>query len=643
MSRLLLLSLLIPTAGWAQDGFDAHGFDSAVYDGDVGDLLQTWRPERQKAGAIGLSLLGEYAESPLVLIRGQGADRETLTLLDNLGALNTGIHVGVHERVAVAVGLPLYLTSQGALGADGFGVGDLTVAAPIGILLPDAEEGGLGLSVVPFGILPTGDPERFLGAGTVAGGLTVAPGYDFGAVTVAANAGVELNRTRSYQNIEESPRMVAGLGASWAVTDTFGVGLEADIRGALSKNDVRGAGSPGEAVLHVKGRYPFGLSWVLGGAAGVTRGQSSALFRVFAGLGWTVGKDGPRDYDNDGFIGAADQCEREPETVNSWRDDDGCPDRLANFAIVIKDPEGQPLPAALVRNGDQELGITDSTGRLIVRDLMPGTVLDLTVDHGSGLYVPTQVQTPELIEGDQQGEARVAWRPGTIRVITRNQAGAPVDAKLRFDGPETRDDLLLGADGTELFVLPPGEWSIFATAPGFGTERRDVVLAANENALTVIEFAMAPAVSVVTESGFVILEPVQFDFDSANLRPESRRLLQGVANDIRTTPEIRVVEVQGHTSTEGSTSHNRALSQARVDSVVEFLVSNGVERSRLVGIGYGEGCTAVVERTPEDREQNRRVQFFIVEPEPAGGIPCHMGQPGKLDSQRFEFERQIER
>jgi OOP family OmpA-OmpF porin len=158
--------------------------------------------------------------------------------------------------------------------------------------------------------------------------------------------------------------------------------------------------------------------------------------------------------------------------------------------------------------------------------------------------------------------------------------------------------------------------------------------------LTVIEFGLSAATTLVTDSGVVILEPVLFDFDSSALKPRSRQLLTSVANDLRTTPEIGLVEVQGHTSTTGSSTYNRDLSQRRMDTVVQFLTGEGVEAGLLLPVGYGESCTAVVERGEEDRQKNRRVQFFILEPEPADGVPCHAGQPGQLDTARFEFSRE---
>ena len=642
MTRLLALALFFPSAALAQTPMNAHGFDHTVSDNDVRDLLQTWRPEAQTPGSFGISLLGEFADSPLVLIQQRAGDQETIRLVDDLFGINTGLHVGLHERIAVAAGVPIFLSNASRNGNQGVGIGDAHLAVPIGLILPDEDDQGFGLSVIPTAYFPSGNAERFLG-GEFAGAAVLAPAFGAGPFTFTGNFGVELNRTSLFLDPQpkNSPRLVSALGVSWAVTDMFGVGLEADFRPGLDQQEVVGTNSPGEGVLHVKGRYPFGMSWTLGGAAGFTRGESTAQFRIFAGLGWTFGKDGPRDKDGDGLI-ETDQCPVDAEIFNGYLDDDGCPDALADLAVTVVNPEGTPLEAAMLSQGGVDLGSTNSSGIANLTDLMPGEPIEIRSEHGSGFYVPTERSSEPLQEGPNAMRVNMLWAPGTIRVKTMTEDGAPIDASLRFEGPETWDDVLVGADGEEMLVLPPGDWTIFAIAPNYARERREVSLSPSENALTVIEFPLAQAVTMVTDSGVVILEPVLFDFDSAALRPRSRELLTEVANDIRTTPEIKLIEVQGHTSTVGSSSYNRDLSQRRMDSVVEYLVGQGVDSSALLPVGYGESCTAVTEATDDDRQKNRRVQFFILDPEPEDGVPCHAGVPGQLDTERFEYERQRE-
>jgi outer membrane protein OmpA-like peptidoglycan-associated protein len=112
-----------------------------------------------------------------------------------------------------------------------------------------------------------------------------------------------------------------------------------------------------------------------------------------------------------------------------------------------------------------------------------------------------------------------------------------------------------------------------------------------------------------------ITQQIQFDYDSARIRAESGRILDAVADILRSNPDIRRVRIEGHTSTEGSAEHNLELSRNRANAVLEALVTRGVERSRLTADGYGATRPLIRDdqRDPAALETNRRVEFHIVE------------------------------
>jgi len=88
-----------------------------------------------------------------------------------------------------------------------------------------------------------------------------------------------------------------------------------------------------------------------------------------------------------------------------------------------------------------------------------------------------------------------------------------------------------------------------------------------------------------------------------------------VLND---NPEITKVEVQGHTDNRGGAALNKALSQKRAAAVMKALVTRGIDKSRLVAKGYGPDLPIADNTTDEGRQQNRRVQFKIVDKKPKG-------------------------
>ena len=118
----------------------------------------------------------------------------------------------------------------------------------------------------------------------------------------------------------------------------------------------------------------------------------------------------------------------------------------------------------------------------------------------------------------------------------------------------------------------------------------------------------------VTESEIIILEQVQFKTGSAVILKASDELLQQVANVLNEHPEIRRIEVQGHTDNRGGKAYNKKLSQRRSAAVLQWLVKRGgIDASRLSAQGYGMDEPIASNDTPEDRQKNRRVQFKIVE------------------------------
>jgi OmpA-OmpF porin, OOP family len=110
-----------------------------------------------------------------------------------------------------------------------------------------------------------------------------------------------------------------------------------------------------------------------------------------------------------------------------------------------------------------------------------------------------------------------------------------------------------------------------------------------------------------------ILEKVQFAPGSARIRPRSFAMLDQVVSVLKTHPDVVRVQVEGHTDSTGSARTNTALSQARAEAVVAYLVSHGIEAARLVARGFGPSRPLATNVTRTGREANRRVEFRVLE------------------------------
>jgi OmpA-OmpF porin, OOP family len=108
-----------------------------------------------------------------------------------------------------------------------------------------------------------------------------------------------------------------------------------------------------------------------------------------------------------------------------------------------------------------------------------------------------------------------------------------------------------------------------------------------------------------------ILDQPKFDFNKANIRPESDSLLTEVAKVMNDHPEVKHVRVEGHTDSTGTSEYNKKLSAQRAESVVNWLASHGVSRDRLTSVGMGKESPMVPNDTDANRALNRRVEFHI--------------------------------
>lgn len=118
---------------------------------------------------------------------------------------------------------------------------------------------------------------------------------------------------------------------------------------------------------------------------------------------------------------------------------------------------------------------------------------------------------------------------------------------------------------------------------------------------------------VITPEKLVIKDKVYFDTDKATIQPKSFGMLDQIVAILGKHPEITLVQIEGHTDTVGDAGHNRVLSQQRADSVKAYLVKKGVADPRLKAVGFGPDKPADTNETPAGRENNRRVEFNILQ------------------------------
>ncbi len=111
----------------------------------------------------------------------------------------------------------------------------------------------------------------------------------------------------------------------------------------------------------------------------------------------------------------------------------------------------------------------------------------------------------------------------------------------------------------------------------------------------------------------IILSNIYYDFNKASLRETSKIELNKLASMLKETPGV-IVQISAHTDTRGTIDYNLKLSAARAKAVVNYLVSKGIDRNRLIAKGYGESELLIPNATTgEEHQANRRTTFKVLD------------------------------
>ena len=114
----------------------------------------------------------------------------------------------------------------------------------------------------------------------------------------------------------------------------------------------------------------------------------------------------------------------------------------------------------------------------------------------------------------------------------------------------------------------------------------------------------------------IVLENIYYDYDKWDIRPDAEPTLNRLAEVLRQNADIRI-QLGSHTDCRGNDAYNQSLSQRRAESAVNYLISKGIDASRLSAKGYGESqpadlcsCSSCSEA---QHQINRRTTFKVVE------------------------------
>jgi len=114
----------------------------------------------------------------------------------------------------------------------------------------------------------------------------------------------------------------------------------------------------------------------------------------------------------------------------------------------------------------------------------------------------------------------------------------------------------------------------------------------------------------LTEKGKSILY-INFDVDKANITTEGKEVVTQIAEALQNDKSLKIA-IEGHTDNTGDASHNKMLSDARANSVMNALITSGINKARLTAKGFGAEKPLVANDSEENKAKNRRVEVVKI-------------------------------
>ena len=164
--------------------------------------------------------------------------------------------------------------------------------------------------------------------------------------------------------------------------------------------------------------------------------------------------------------------------------------------------------------------------------------------------------------------------------------------------------------GQYLIVIPgKAEYGLFSTKRGYLFSSKNFNYEySDQDKLLTMDLALRPIGKEVS----MVLNNIFFPVDGFDLEEKSKPELYEVALLLKTNTSIRV-EISGHTDNTGFESNNQKLSLNRANSVGNYLITNGIQRERVIIKGYGDTKPLKPNNSEENRRFNRRIELKVLQ------------------------------
>ena len=244
--------------------------------------------------------------------------------------------------------------------------------------------------------------------------------------------------------------------------------------------------------------------------------------------------------------------------------------------------------------------------------------LELLKEEDESLFtISVFGQIYQKLPGDYSGGMEVWVVDDEGNII--GKAKADKYGKFSFDklSPDEQYLFMLAEDddGLNMIIVDENGNVIDAAKRLIDGKYRYIRLDADQNVITLIN-EIDEIIKIAENENFIISK-VLYEYRSAKINEDAAKELDKLVIILKKNKDIGV-ELSSHTDSKGSDSYNMELSQKRADAAVEYVVSKGIDPSKIIAKGFGETEPVAPNElpngkdNPEGRAKNRRTEFKVI-------------------------------
>ncbi len=303
-------------------------------------------------------------------------------------------------------------------------------------------------------------------------------------------------------------------------------------------------------------------------------------FYVFEGLDKTIGTEVKESKTLTFLISDLETGAMMDSVKISYTDVDNLSFSNAINAITQEGANGENLVLRMPLEGNEPSGLTDKDGKF-----------PLTLESGNYVVIieKSGFESQQIIvnTSNEEGEIFISLdKPSEDSELTANNEQSGSNKGTSKSGSESENEDFSETDGVDYID------------DGTGIETVDEAFP-----------------STIREGTVFQLPNIYYNFNDASIRPDAKIDLDALATFLNSYPDIEI-ELSSHTDSRGGTRYNKQLSQKRAESAVKYLISRGVDATRLQPTGYGESqlrnhCTDGANCSEVEHQYNRRTEVLI--------------------------------